>query len=187
MSTIIGGILAHKLILAIALSTLAVSGGAYTAWSYSGTTIGQVSFSVSAPVYVISMASLNLGSLSPGQSVNMATNAKVNLTSSGNYTVFFSGTCTLDEVFSNFQVNVTGLTTSPVILNLSSQQVTITLSSGVYTLGVKVTATVNSYLEYSITVTNLSFLEMKYGYFAYPMPYPMPQTPQANNQYCINN
>lgn len=185
MSTLIGGILAHKLILAIALSTLAASGGTYAAvyWSNSGTTIGQVSFSVSAPVYVISMANLNLGSLSPGQSVTMATTAEVNLTSSGNYTVFLSNTYLLDQVFSNFQVNVTGLATSPVVLSLTSQQETIELSSGVYTVGVNVTAAVSSYFGHSITVTNLSFLEMKYGYIVYPMS----QSPQANDQVGNNN
>ncbi len=155
-ASIVSAIAAHK-IMALIIATIAVTGGAF-AVSSSASTIGTMSFSVNSPITVTSLASLNLGTLNPGETKTMTSSASVNVTSSGNFTLFLQNRELIDEVFSSFSVNITGLSSSPIVLSLEHPAQVVSLVAGTYKVTVTVMLTVSTEIEHSLTVSNVSFL-----------------------------
>ena len=181
MSAIASTILAHKILVAIAVASLAVSGGVVatsnaTLFGQGGNNVGTMSFTVNPSVNVTSLADLNFGTLNPGQSANQTSTARVDVTSSGNYTLYIENKYLLEDIFSAFSVNVTGLGSSPVVLNLYHPWQESSLSAGTYNLTITAQLTVRSMIGQSINETNLPFLGMS----IYPPFHVMPEPPEPS-------
>jgi hypothetical protein len=161
---IVSAIVAHKVMAAIVVASLVTSGGVVAVASNHSNVLGELSFTIN-PSYtnVTSLASLKLGTLTPGQTGTQSSTAEVNFTSVGMYGVTLVNTPLLYEAFSTFNVTITGLGTSPVTLSLnhSSQSANVT-STGIDNLTISVVYTVStgSGIEHGITAANAPFIEL---------------------------
>ncbi|MDG6923064.1 MAG: hypothetical protein JRN67_07220 [Nitrososphaerota archaeon] len=165
---LVSAIVAHKFAAALIIASLAISGGAVAEVSggmHQSNTVGEMSFSINPAFNVTSLASLNLGTLTGGQTGTMSSMATVNFTSTGNYTIGLVNFGLLHSVFGTFNVTITGLG-NQVDLTLThiSQTVNVT-SKGVDTLRISVVYVVSSSIstDHGITVTNAPFLELFHG------------------------
>lgn len=165
--SIVSAIAAHKLVAALIIGSLAVSGGMVAAsnGNHQSNTLGEMSFTINPAFNVTTLASLNLGTLSSGQTGSMSSTATVDFTSTGNYTVGLVNIGLLHSVFSSFNVTVTGLG-NQVNLTWShtSQTVNIT-SKGTDNLKILVAYTVSGVgtFEHGMTVTDAPFLQLSGG------------------------
>ncbi|MGI0079125.1 MAG: hypothetical protein ACRECH_05835 [Nitrososphaerales archaeon] len=181
MSAIASTILAHKFLVALAIASLTVTGGA-VAVGTSANQIGTMSFTVNSSINVVSLANMDFGNLNPGQSSTYTSSAKVNITSSGNYTLFLENGELIDQVFSSFNVNVAGLGSSPVIISTNHPWAVFQATKGVYSVTVTVLLTVDKEIGHSISVTNAPFLGLStYPPHIEPMP-PVPATGDHDSQ-----
>lgn len=175
---IVSAIVAHKLVAAVVIASLVTSGGAVAVASNTGhisNVVGALSFTINPSyVNVTSLASLNLGTLTAGQTGTQSSTAKVNVTSSGTYSITIVNTELLHDAFSVFNVTINGLGSTAIVLSFNhlSQSVTVS-SSGVDSLTVAVLYTVNTgtSIQRGVTVTNAPFLE-----FVANVPIPTPVT-----------
>ena len=170
MSAIASSVIAHKFLLALAITSLTITGGAI---AVGANTLGTMSFTVNSSVNVVSIANMNFGNLSPGQSSTFTSTAKVTMASGGNYTLFLENNELLNSVFSSFDVSVSGFpSTAPIILSLDHPWARFSASAGTYTLTVQVSLTVNGEIGHSMTVSSEPFL----GLSTFP-PYPIGPMP----------
>ena len=87
---LVSAIVAHKFAAALIIASLAISGGAVAEVSngmHQSNTVGEMNFTINPAFNVTSLASLNLGTLTEGQTGTMSSTATVNFTSAGNYTI----------------------------------------------------------------------------------------------------
>ncbi|MCL5068590.1 MAG: hypothetical protein M1368_09605 [Thaumarchaeota archaeon] len=166
---LVSAIMAHKFAAALIIASLAISGGAVAEVSngmHQSNTVGEMNFTINPAFNVTSLASLNLGTLTGGQTGTMSSTATVNFTSAGNYTIGLVNTELLHSVFSTFNVTITGLGSHQANLTLSHMWQTVDITSkGVYTLKISVVYAVSSNIstDHGITVTNAPFLELFNG------------------------
>ena len=174
MSAIASTIVAHKFLVALTIASLTITGGAIAVGT-SANTVGTMSFTVNSSVGVVSISNMDFGNLTSGQSKTFTSMAKVDITSSGNYTLFLENMQDLNYAFSNFNVNITGLSSNKVMLSLDHTWAEFNASSGVHDVTVSVGLAVNSEIDHSLNISNTPFL----GIGTYP-PYhiePMPPIP----------
>jgi hypothetical protein len=186
--SIVSAIAAHKVAAALIMASLAMSGGvvAVANGNHQSSVVGEMSFTINPAFNVTTLASLNLGTLSGGQTGTMSSTAAVDFTSTGNYTIGYVNTGLLHQAFSSFNVTVIGLG-NQINLTLSHSLQTFKISStGSDSLKISVSYTVNSVgsYEHGVTVTNEPFLQLFSG-----MTPPVPQHdgdqggPQDSNQH----
>jgi hypothetical protein len=176
MSAIASTVIAHKFIVAILVASIAVSGGAI-AVSNSSNSLGTMTVTVNPSFQITSLANLDFGNLSAGQTSTMTSTAQVSVTSAGNYTLFLQHQDFFRRIFSNLVVNVSGFGSKVITLNLEHWWTEFNVStSGTYKLSVTVMVTVSSEIPQSITVTNLSFL----GITTFP-PHHVPTAPETGD------
>lgn len=174
MSAIASTIVAHKFLVAIAIASLTITGGAIAVGT-SANTVGTMSFTVNSSVGVVSIANMDFGNLTAGQSKTFTSTAKVNITSNGNYTLYLENTQILDNAFSSFDANVTGLSASTIMLSLDNPWARFNATSGVYDVTISLRLTVNSEIGHILTVNNSPFL----GISTYPPSHIEPMPPIA--------
>lgn len=166
--SIVSAIAAHKLAAALIIGSLAISGGAAAAstnGNHQQNTVGEMSFTINPAFNVTTLASLNLGTLSLGQTGTMSSSATINFTSTGNYSLSLVDIGFLRSVFGSFNVTVTGLGSQDNLsLSQPIQQINIS-STGIYTAHVTLTYTVRDTnpFVHGTTVTNAPFLQLFYG------------------------
>ena len=161
---IVSAIVAHKFVAALLVASLVTSGGVVAVASNHSSVVGALSFTINPSyVNVTSLASLNLGTLTAGQTGTQSSTAKVNVTNTGIYDLGLVNTGILHQAFSMFNVTITGLGSSPITLSLNhiTQSANVS-SSGIDVLTISVVYTVNSGepIEHGITVSNAPFLEL---------------------------
>jgi hypothetical protein len=179
---VVSAIVAHKFAAALIAISLVTSGGAVAVASngHISNVVGELSFVINPSyVNVTSLASLNLGTLTPGQTGTQSSTAKVNVTDSGSYGISLVNTELLHDAFSVFNVTiiVSGPVATPVTpvtlsLNHPTQSLTFT-TGGIDALSISVLYTVNtgSSIQRGITASNAPFLEL-----ISVIPVPTPQT-----------
>lgn len=180
MSAIALTIIAHKFLVALAITSLTVTGGAIAVGT-SANQVATMTFTVNSSINVVSIANMDFGNLSAGQSSTFTSAAKVNITSSGNYTLFLENRELIDQVFSSFTVSVTGLGSSPAILSEYHPWAVFKASSGIHTVTVTVKLTLSNEIGQSVTVKDAPFLGLSvYPPYVERMP-PVPAVHHENN------
>ncbi len=166
---IISAIAAHKLAAVLLVASIGISGGAVAA-SGNGSisnVVGELSFIIKpSSTNVTQVASLNLGTLVVGESGTQSSTAVINFTNAGTYGLALENLPVLEQVFSVFNVTVTGLSVASagvVMLNFQhpSQSITIT-TTGPDTLVVSLLFTVSSgpTVQRGLTVSDSPFLAL---------------------------
>ncbi|MEM0075852.1 MAG: hypothetical protein QXV84_05855 [Conexivisphaerales archaeon] len=151
--SIVGSILAHKFLVAIVLASM-VAGGVVSNLN----TVATMSFTVNSGISVTSIASMNFGNLSPGESKDFTSTATINVVTPNNYTIFLTNRGILHDIFSNFTVVITGLGQQKIVLNLEHESQTVNLPAGSYSVTITVSLTVKNNIDHTVTVQNASFL-----------------------------
>ena len=186
---IVSAIVAHKIVAAIVVASLVTSGGVVAVASnanHISSVVGELSFTINPSyVNVTSLASLNLGTLTAGQTGSQSSSATINVTDTGTYGIGLVNTGILDQAFSVFNVTITGTTaTTPIILSLNHPTQSVTFgSSGLDKLTISVLYTVNTNgpIQRGITASNAPFLEL-----INTIPVPTPQTTTTHTQTTIS-
>jgi uncharacterized secreted protein with C-terminal beta-propeller domain len=166
--SIVSAIAAHKLAAALILGSLAISGGAAAASAnanHQANTVGEMSFTINPAFNVTTLASLDLGTLSTGQTGTVSSSSTINFTSAGNYSLSLVDIGVLHAVFSSFNVTVTGLGAQDNLsLSQPTQMINIS-STGIYTAQITLTYTVRNTnpFVHGVTVTNAPFLQLFSG------------------------
>jgi hypothetical protein len=146
----------HKLLVSLIIGSLAVSAGVAAAVNQG--TLGTLSFTVNSGFNITSLANLNLGTITAGQTVTSTSTATVTINTPGTYRLFLDNTKLLHEVFSSFSVTITGFGNGFVTLDLTHEALPVTLAAGTYTVTVGLNAVVRTDIDHSITVTAVPFL-----------------------------
>ncbi len=185
---IVSAIVAHKIVAAIVVASLVTSGGVVAVASnvnHISSVVGELSFTINPSyVNVTSLASLNLGTLTAGQTGSQSSSATINVTDTGTYGIGLVNTGILDQAFSVFNVTITGTTATPIILSLNHPTQSVTFgSSGLDKLTISVLYTVNTNgpIQRGITASNAPFLEL-----INTIPVPTPQTTTTHTQTTIS-
>jgi hypothetical protein len=163
MSAIASAIVAHKFLVALAIASLTVTGGAIGV-ATSANTFGTMSYAVNSSINVVSIAKMNFGNLTAGQSKTFSTTAKVDIASDGNYSLFLENAQILYNTFSSFNVNVSGLASNTITLSMDHPWERFNASSGMHVVTVTVGLTVESEVGNTFSVSNAPFL----GISVYP-------------------
>gem|GEM_PF-264837 len=128
--------------LAALLTAIGFTAGMVTAGAAGYGPLAYISYTIMAPHPGHTVAAhIDLGSLKPGQSGNKTAEAKLNVTSPGNYTIILLHAEKLSEAFSNFTVKVTLTSASfshTVILTPDEDRATLQLDASIYNVTITV-------------------------------------------------